>query len=261
MRIASWGHAAFAATLIAIGVLGLVRGDIIGIWDSVPKGFPAHELLRYLCAGVVLTCGVGFFWSRSVVPAARLLLAYLLLWLVLFKVPVILRAPGVEVSWESCGETVVIVAAAWALYARFATEWDRTRVGFAVGDSGVRIARVLYGLALIAFGLAHLMYLRQTAPLVPAWLPAHAAWAIFTGCTYITAGIAILIGVAARLAAGLSALQMGLFTLLVWLPLVMTAPRDPDQWSEAVISWTLTVAGWVITDSYRGIRWLAVGKR
>jgi uncharacterized membrane protein YphA (DoxX/SURF4 family) len=262
MPIASWGYAVFAATMVAIGILGLLRGDIIGIWDSVPKDFPVHGFLRYLSACIVLACGIGLFWRRTAAAAARVLLVYLLLWLVLFKVPVLIRGFAVEVSWESCSETVVIVAGAWAAYAWLAGEQDtKRRVGLAVGDRGVRVARTLYGLALIPFGLAHLSYLKQTASLVPAWLPSHAAWATLTGCTYIAAGLAVLTGVAARLAAVLSTTQMGLFTLLVWLPLVATNPRDPDQWSETVISWTLTAAGWVIADSYRGMAWLAVGKR
>jgi uncharacterized membrane protein len=262
MPIASWGYALFAATMVAIGILGLFRGDIVGIWDSVPKDFPAPQFLRYLSACVVLVCGIGLFWRRIAAAASRVLLVYLLLWLVLFKVPVLIRGFAVEVSWESCGETVVIVAGAWALYAWFASEQDKKRrVGLAAGDPGVRVARTLYGLALIPFGLAHLRYLKQTASLVPAWLPAHAAWATLTGCTYIAAGVAILIGIAARLAAVLSATQIGLFTLLVWLPLIATGPKDPDQWSETVISWTLTAAAWVIADTYHGMGWLAVGKR
>src|SRR6266571_218938 len=115
MRIASWGHAVFAATVITLGILGLIKGDFTPIWLPVPKGVPAREVLSYLCAIVFLLSGIGLLWQRAATVASRVLLSFLLAWLLLLDLPQLFRHPGMQLTWAAC-KTAVMVAAAWVLY-------------------------------------------------------------------------------------------------------------------------------------------------
>jgi len=236
-RITGAGHLLFATTLIALGLLGLIQGDFTALWQPVPKDLPLRLPLAYLCAIICLAGGAGLLDERAHGLAARLLSAAFLLWILSFKLPAILRAPTSTDAWENCAETAVIASAALVLLGR------------------LPVARIFYGVGMIVFGLAHFAYLKETASLVPSWLPAPTLWAGVTGAAYIAAGLSILSSVQARLAAMLSAAQMGAFTLLVWIPIIAApGPKTAFQWSETMLSWVLTLAGWVMADSYRAAR-------
>jgi len=254
VRIATVSQVLFAVTMIALGIMGITKGDFTVMWQPVPKGLPGRESLVYLSALISLASGVGLLWQRTAAIAARVLFLWFLLWLLLLRLPAFAHGFTVDVYWAAC-QSAVMLAASWVLYIWFATDWDKQRLGFAAGEKGLRIARVLYGLALIPFGLAHFTYLKQTAVLVPGWLPWHAAWAYLTGITFIAAGVAIIVGICARLAAALSTLQMGSFLLLIWIPKAAEGSLTPFQRGEAVITWALMSAAWVMTDSYRSSPW------
>lgn len=255
MGFAGPGHAVFAATVAALGVVGLIQGDFTPTWSGVPNGFPGRLGIAWLCALVSLVSGIGLLWPRAARAASWLLLGTFVAWMLVFRVSRIFVAPKVLDTWWACGDTAVMTAAAWVISSWLAGDRERGRLRFATGDAGLRLARALYGLALIPFGVAHFTNLGDTAPLVPAWIPWHVAWAYLTGAAFIAAGVAVMTGVCARLAATLSLLQMGLFTILVWGPTLVAGP-NAFQWSEFIDSWALTAGAWVVADSYRGMPWV-----
>lgn len=257
MRIASVGHAAFAVTLIGLGILGLVKPDFAPVWQPVPDRLTAHAAPIYLCSAIAVASGAGLLIQRTIALAARVLFAWLLLWFLLFRLIAIILAPTLDHFWPGF-EFVVVLAGAWVLYVRFATAWDRRRFGFVAGNKAVLIARAVFGLALIFFGANHFIYLKNTVDDVPRWLPWHLFWAYFTGCCLIAGGLGVVAGVYARLAAALAALEIGLFVLLVWVPIVAAGSKDAFQWSETIVSWAIMAGAWIVAESYRGAPWLAM---
>src|ERR1044071_2063181 len=98
----------FAAVLIALGVQGLSSGQFTAIWQPVPRGVPAREVLAYLCALLSLSSGVGLLVRRTAGIAARALLAGLIVWLLVWRVWFLLTAPFIEGSWSFAGTLVMI---------------------------------------------------------------------------------------------------------------------------------------------------------
>jgi len=257
IRIASAGHAAFAATMIGLGIMGFVTGDFTQIWQPVPKWVPARPAVAYLCALISLGTGIGILWRRWALVASRVLLVALSIWLLVLRLPnLFYERPLVLVAW-TFGSTAVMAAGAWVLHVWFAHERDPARPGFLADAMGLRAARMLYGVSLIPFGLAHFMYLNATTVLIPTWLPWHEAWAYLTGAAFIAAGLAVSVGVVPRAAAVLSTLQMGLFTLIVWVPRMVAGTVTDFQRGEFISSCALTAGAWVVADSYSRTPWCA----
>ncbi|HEY4133445.1 MAG TPA: hypothetical protein VGM50_22695 [Gemmatimonadaceae bacterium] len=245
MRIARLGDGLFAATMIGLGILGIVTGTFPPIWSGVAPTFPGREAIIDLSAAIALICGVGLLFTRTALIAARVLLVYFALWFLVFRIPLIVKTPASSGAWWACGATAVLASAAWLLSKRF------------VGERNTRYAQMLYALGLIPFGVAHYTFLERTVAMVPSYLPWHTAFAYLTGAAFIAVGIAILTGVYARIAATFMVIQLALFTLLVWVPIILAHP-GPSDWSEFIESITLLAAAWVVADSYLGLRWLAV---
>jgi cytochrome c biogenesis protein CcdA len=93
--------------------------------------------------------GAGLLSKRTAVFSSGVLLVYALLWLLLLKLPHVVMAPQLEVNWLGFGEIAVIVAGAWVLFAVDRGQMESSRLKFATGESGMRMAQLLFGVALI----------------------------------------------------------------------------------------------------------------
>jgi uncharacterized membrane protein YphA (DoxX/SURF4 family) len=236
--------------MISLGVLILVFGYGVLLFAPPPTAWiPLLRQAGYASGVIMLATGAGLFFERSTVAAVRALLPFLTLW-TLSRVPVVILDPGREISWFAIGEICVLAAAALVLFTRLVPLTETSPLHRATRVNGLRVARVLFALSLVTFGLSHFFeFAAHTVSLVPSWLPYREGWADLTGAAQIVAGVGVLFSVFPRWAATMEAVMMSAFTLLVWVPVVVANPRLPSNWVEFLFTFALAGASWVMADS------------
>lgn len=232
---------------VAIGLVGLAWGDFLAVWQPVPKSIPGRTVLAYLVAAIFLVAGAGLQIRRSARAAAVTLTVLYVLGVFLLHLPPLIAHPSVFVNWSGTAEQLALVAGGLMAYSFCMAGESPGTEGVDRADQAARIARLMFGACLIAFALAHLFYLKATADFVPAWIPpGRVFWAYATAAAHFAAAIAILTGIAARLAARLLTAMFILFGLLVHAPLLVADPHAHFSWAANAMNFALVGAAWLI---------------
>jgi uncharacterized membrane protein len=238
----------FAIGLMGLGVLALIFGDFALVWQPVAAWVPGRTVLAYASGVIMVLGGVGLLFSASAAMSMRILFPYLIIWFLL-KVPSVVVAPQMVAVWLGIGELGVLLAGGWILYARLVGEQVGSRSSFLTSDNAIRAARILFAVSLLPIGLSHIVYVKQTAELVPAWLPYRSGWAYLTGAGQMAAGLGVLLSILPRLAAMAEGAMLSLFTLLVWGPAILATPSARLPWTAFFISWVIAASAWAVANN------------
>jgi uncharacterized membrane protein YphA (DoxX/SURF4 family) len=231
---------------IALGLTGLVWGDFAVVWQPALNGYAGGPSpLGYAVAAIPLLAGLAMQWQRATFYGAVALFVPYCLAIIFFDVPRGFAHAAEFGAWYGVLENSALAAAAFIICTFYA------RLEAATAERLARIARVIFGICLIYFGLAHHFYLANTVSYIPAWLPpGQTFWAYATGAGHILAGIALITGVCARLAAILLTAMFIIFTVLVHAHRVLvTLPHNHFAWGENAVNIALIGAAWVVAAS------------
>ena len=230
---------------IALGLTGLVWGDFAVVWQPAPNGYAGPTPLGYAVAVIPLLAGLAMQWQRAAFYAAAALFVLYCLAIIFFDSPRGFAHPAEFGAWYGVLENSALAAAALIICTFYA------RIEAATAERLSRIARVVFGICLIYFGLAHHFFLANTVSYVPAWLPpGQTFWAYATGAGHILAGIALICGVYSRLGAMLLTAMFIIFTILVHVPRVLISlPHNHFAWGENAVNIALIGSAWVVAAS------------
>jgi len=241
------GSGLFGIGMLAFGVLNFVFGTPVLGLEPLPDWLPAQTLWAYIIALLLVVGGVCVLSDRLRPRQSAIMLSGLLsLWLIL-QVPTLLANLHNGSKWTSAFECLALCSAAWVLAyalsdrATVRTSWNgRLRRLADIGRYG-------FGITLPVFGALHFIYWQYVASVIPGWIPGSPVfWAYFTGCAHVAAGLAILSGVQARLAATMLGIMFGSWVLIVHVPRVLASPHSQSEWTSLCVAIALCGGAWLM---------------
>jgi len=245
----AFGWRVFGLGVLALAVIALALGDFLP-GQPVPKTFPDRTVLAYAVAVFMLVAGAAIEWRRTAAWGAGVLTAYYaLIVVVVMDGRLVARHYAEYLAYSNTAEQLAVAAGGLIVFA------SNAPIDAALAARLTRVGQLAFGICALLFGGAHFFYMNLTAPLAPTWLPpSQLFWGYATGVAHIAAGLAIVTGVRARLAAILLTTMYASFTPLVHLPMLLAHPSDHGIWVENATNLVLTGAAWVVADSLARVR-------
>src|SRR5712692_4303652 len=227
------------------GVAALAFGLITLAWHDY-NGWHQPRYLVHAAAAALIFGGAAIQFRRAAKTGAVVLSAVYLVF-ALQCVPGIVAAPRTYNSWGNFFEQFSLVAGAAIVFARLSSAWSRETLN--------RIGRILLGVCAASFTLEQVFYLGATAHLVPKWIPpTQMFWAVTTTVLFALAAVALLANRMALLAARLLTMMLVIFGLLVWVPLLLSDPRNHTNWSETAETFAIAGVAWILADLLGEVR-------
>ena len=243
-KMMGFGWRVYGLGMMALGLTSLAFREF-DPGQPMPEHFPYRTILAYVAGVFIVISAAAVELRRTVARAGAALAVYYGIFVVLLLDGRLLLTHYAEYGmYEGIAMQLAIAVGGLIIYAAGA-EIDAT-----LSARLTLLCQLVFGVCVLIWGGAHFIYMNLTAPLVPKWLPpSQVFWGYVTGVCFIAAGLAILTGVKARLAATLLTVMIACLGLMANDRILMTGLSSHFNWSESALNLALIGVAWVVADS------------
>src|SRR5580692_12806115 len=251
--LSKFGIYVYGLSSATVGVMDFIWDDFDPAHQPIQAfgdHIPGREILAYITAVWMIAGGTAIL-SRRGARAGGAALAIIYFVFAIFWLPRFYTAPhylGFRIPVfigvaAGVGIELIAFAAGALIYASLSmhsASWPRM----------ILIARWIFGLCAIDFGVNHLDAVGDNLGYVPKWMPlGQAFWVILTGICFVLAGLAILSRIQDVLAARLLALLFFAFNVFSLPQFIFADPKVHTAWGGNAFNLALVGATWIFADA------------
>jgi hypothetical protein len=238
----------FSLAIVALGaetiLCARVDGDSLGpAYRVIPvlPWLPAISWLAYAFGAILVLCGAGLLLTPLARPAGLALAGLLTFCALTLDLPKYALDLGNMSLRTTVFEPLSLAAIACLLPGTGPLpRWLSS------------LARYLFCVALLVFGVDHLIGVAFIPSLIPAWIPLRTFWVLFTGIIFVAAGLSLVRTALQFRSMVVLGSMFAVWVLVLHLPNclglngVPGAPQNPNQWESLFIAVALWGGPWAL---------------
>ena len=223
-------RAFYSVAIIAYGVRQFIYGNFRKVqlppWQY---DLPALNILAYVTGAGLIVGGAVIVFGKNARKVSLILGAIFLLLCCLAHVPYeLISEPNKSYHlglWENTLKELALAGGAFVVAGSCnEINWKERGVIMKSLEKIIPYGSIFFSITITSFGIAHFMYLKFIAAMVPDCIPDHTFWAYFTGTALIGAGAGIFLDIRKRKIAALLGIMIFFWFIVVHIPGAISNP-------------------------------------
>lgn len=217
------GQLFIALALLVFGIQHFAYLNFVTrAFPPLPLWVPAIPVFACIFGALLFGTGLAIIFRYKARVFCLTLAAAIFVMFALFLLPSLLTHIQNGFTWTNSGKALVIMGACLLVAGSFPDNDRSQNTIFKFFEKCIPLGKHLLAGFFILAAVMHFIYAEFVATLIPAWIPAHLFWTYFAGVALIAGAVGILVPRTEKLAAGLSALMIFLWVLLLHIPRAWT---------------------------------------
>ena len=247
-----FAHTVFGISVVALGIQHFILDHIAGT-KPPPTSFLDSSFLviglLYKIGLIALATAIVF--NYKIKSAAFSLGVLIFVWTLFRHFPLVIANITDPAELNSMFMAVAVSGSSFII-GKLDSTWDLI-VSKLISLSTDHIVKLIgnsfYGVAMVVFGIQHILYAPFIASLIPTWIPGGHFWSYGTGLALIAAGISITSEWKSKSSSLWLGMMISLWIVLVHFPRVQINPRDYYEWASLFQAIIIATAAFVLREN------------